>query len=484
MKNRPVVIGIGSIQQKGSFDELDEALVLMEKAVQAAITDTTNPDIAKYIKEIQIPKGFWRYRDPGKWIAVRNGITSAETSITKVGVLQQNLINSACNRIVGNEIQASLIIGGEARYKKIKAIKQNRKYIETELSENPDHYVKPKDGLHIKEEENELGLMAVGYYAILESAYRASLNLSISKHQEQISKMYEEFSEIAASNVDGWLSESLTYKEIATPSTKNPSQSTPYNKYHCTSWNVNQASAMVICSEELADTLNIPKEKRIYPLASSETNHMIAAIQRPNLIKPEGLKLAAKFILDICKKNKIKPNTYELYSCFPIAVQMFADALGLNKEEVKTVTGGMSFAGGPLNHYVIQSTVKMLNEIRKDNSKIGLVTGVSGMMTKQSFALWAKKPLIDFISKDVTSDAESFEKPVELSKLEDGSGTVLGYTTLVDEADKKLKAVIYIEDTQNKRKVLISRDDSIITNMGEDEWVGKKIKFKGKYLVS
>ena len=84
MKNRPVVIGIGSIQQKGSFDELDEALVLMEKAVQAAITDTTNPNIAKYIKEIQIPKGFWRYRDPGKWIAVRNGITSAETSITTV----------------------------------------------------------------------------------------------------------------------------------------------------------------------------------------------------------------------------------------------------------------------------------------------------------------------------------------------------------------------------------------------------------------
>jgi acetyl-CoA C-acetyltransferase len=38
----PVVIGIGSIQQKGSFDELDEALVLMEKATKAAIVDSTN----------------------------------------------------------------------------------------------------------------------------------------------------------------------------------------------------------------------------------------------------------------------------------------------------------------------------------------------------------------------------------------------------------------------------------------------------------
>ena len=33
MKNRPVAIGIGSIQQKETFDNLDEALVLMDKAV-------------------------------------------------------------------------------------------------------------------------------------------------------------------------------------------------------------------------------------------------------------------------------------------------------------------------------------------------------------------------------------------------------------------------------------------------------------------
>ena len=27
MKNRPVLIGVGSLQQKGSFDELDEAII-------------------------------------------------------------------------------------------------------------------------------------------------------------------------------------------------------------------------------------------------------------------------------------------------------------------------------------------------------------------------------------------------------------------------------------------------------------------------
>ena len=484
MKNRPVVIGIGSIQQKGSFDNLDEALILMEKSTKAAIADTTNSQIKDYIDEIQVPKGYWKYRDPGRWIAQRNGITSAKTSVTKIGVLQQNLITSACNRIANGEIKASLIVGGESRYKKIRSLIESKEYIETELNKNPDNYVKAKDVLHIKEEEEELGLMAVGYYAILESAYRASLGLSINKHKERIGKLYSEFSKIAALNPDGWISEAIDWNDIAEVSKKNPYQAVPYNKYHCTSWNVNQASAMIICSEEVADKLKIPLTKRVYPLAASETNHMIAVIQRPNIIKPLGLELAAKFILNLCNEHNIKPNLYELYSCFPIAVQMFSDVLGLEDKEVKTVTGGMSFAGGPLNSYMIQSTIKMISEIRNDFKKIGLVTGVSGMMTKQAFALWAKEPLLNFVSKDVTEEAKAIENPILLSDSEEGNGKILGYTILNDKKDNELKAVMYIEDTQGRRKVLISKDNQIIQSMGETEWVGKNILFKGKYLVS
>ena len=48
MKNRPVVIGIGCIQQKGNFDDLDEALILMDKAFKKAVDDTTNKKIINY----------------------------------------------------------------------------------------------------------------------------------------------------------------------------------------------------------------------------------------------------------------------------------------------------------------------------------------------------------------------------------------------------------------------------------------------------
>ena len=240
---------------------------------------------------------------------------------------------------------------------------------------------------------------------------------------------------------------------------------------------------MILCDEEIADELNIPQSKRIYPLASSETNHMIAAIQRPNPIKPIGLRLAAEYILNICQKNNIKPNTYELYSCFPVAVQMFAEALHLKDNKNLTVTGGMSFAGGPLNNYMIHSTVKMLEDIRSTPSKIGLITGVSGMMTKQSFALWAKDPLINFSSKDVTSEAASIDKPKDISNLNEGKGLIIGYTVLPKNFKEEEKAVMYIEDINGDRKVLISYDKDTLKKMGEEEWVGKTINFKGDSLV-
>ena len=180
MKNRPVVIGIGCIQQKGNFDDLDEALILMDKAFKKAVDDTTNKKIINYIDEIQIPKGFWKYRDPARWIANKNGIKSIETSVTKIGILQQSLINSVCNKINIGEISAGVILGGESRYKMLKASKENKKYEETELTINPDRYIKAPSDLNLDVEKKELSEMAVGYYAILESAFRAKTKKTLS----------------------------------------------------------------------------------------------------------------------------------------------------------------------------------------------------------------------------------------------------------------------------------------------------------------
>jgi acetyl-CoA C-acetyltransferase len=90
---------------------------------------------------------------------------------------------------------------------------------------------------------------------------------------------YERFSQIASKNPHAWNQKIFTAEEIKTPSNKNQRIAYPYNKLHNTSWNVNQASALILTSDEIADKLKIPFDKRVYPLVSSETNHMIGVIK-------------------------------------------------------------------------------------------------------------------------------------------------------------------------------------------------------------
>ena len=478
MKHRSVVIGVSAIQQKGKFENLDEALLLMDHAVKGALSDSGNKLVKDYIDEIRIPKGFWRYRDPGKWIAKNNDFKKIPTThVAKIGVLQQNLINEACLKIENGEINAAIILGGEARYKQLRSIIEKKEYSETKLDENPDFYIKAKEDLYGDEELKELGAMAVGYYASMETAIRKNDDETIEEHQNNIASMYEEFSKVASNNEDAWLDHPYSREEILVISKKNKMLAYPYNKLHCTSWNVNQSAALIICSEELANKLEIDNNKRVYPISSSENNHMIAIQQRPKLYESLGMIYAAKSINKMMKKLDIRLDAYDLYSCFPAAVKMFSKSLELGSEIPKTITGSMPYAGGPLNSFVIHSTVKMIQKIRALEVRHGLVTGVSGMMTKQSFCVWGKEYQKQFIFDDVTERAKLDENPVELSNIAEGEGEIIGYT-IIQGSDNAPKAVLYLDDEKKHRKVVSSLDKNFINLLVEEEWVGKKVKFK------
>ena len=483
MKHRSVVIGVSAIQQKGNFENLDEALLLMDHALKAALSDSGNRLVKDYIDEIRIPKGYWRYRDPGKWIAKNNNFKSIPiTYVTKIGVLQQNLINEACLKIENGEINASIILGGEARHKQIRSIIDKKEYSETKLDENPDFYVKAKEDLYGDEELAELGVMAVGYYAAMETAIRKNDGETIDDHQNNIASMYEEFSKIASNNKDGWIDNPYSKDEILDNNKKNKMLAYPYNKLHCSSWNVNQSAALIICSEEIANKLEIDQNKRVYPITSSENNHMIAMQQRPKLFDSLGMKYAANSISKVIERLEITLDAYDLYSCFPAAVKMFSKSLGLDNKISKTITGSMAYAGGPLNSFVLHSTVKMIQKIRTSELNHGLVTGVSGMMTKQSFCIWGKEYQEQFIFNDVTDQAKLNEIPIELSSITEGEGEIIGYT-IIEEGESALKAVLYINDEKKDRKVVSSHNKIFINLLMEEEWVGKRVKFKDGQVV-
>ena len=64
--------------------------------------------------------------------------------------------------------------------------------------------------------------MAVGYYAILESAFRAASNNEINEHNDFLANIYAHYSKIAFKNDDGWIEQPLKKSEIRNISKKNP----------------------------------------------------------------------------------------------------------------------------------------------------------------------------------------------------------------------------------------------------------------------
>jgi hypothetical protein len=122
-------------------------------------------------------------------------------------------------------------------------------------------------------------------------------------------------------------------------------------------------------------------------------------------------------------------------------------------------------------------------KIRKNTNEIGLITGVSGMMTKQALAIWGKEPVMDFESMDVTAEAEKLEIPVPMSDLKQGNARIIGCTTLYEKINP-IKAIFYAEDTQGHRLVLTSTDNELITKVEKEECVGKKINFLNKEVSS
>ena len=97
----------------------------------------------------------------------------------------------------------------------------------------------------------------------------------------------------------------------------------------------------------------------------------------------------------------------EVYSCFPAAVRVQQRELGLDPAGTPTLSGGMAFAGGPFNHFVLQSLCLLGRRFRDEPHERGLLTTVSGLLSKPGLAVWSATPPEHggFLLADLASEA-------------------------------------------------------------------------------
>jgi acetyl-CoA C-acetyltransferase len=473
----PVLVGIGvATQREDDPARAMDPLALMLKAARLAGDDAGAPGLLPALDRILVPKGRWQYGDPGRRIAAAVGATRAGTVVSTVGVLQQTLIGIACAAIAEGEVDVAMVVGGDAGFRILRAQITGQTLPEPEDADGtPDLLLSPKEELR-HPAELRVGLrMPVGLYAIMESAFRARHGWSVDAHRDRIAAIYSRFSEIAADNPAAWTRKAKPPAAIKSASDRNAMQAFPYTKLMCSSWNVDQSAALLFCSAKTAAALGVDRNRWVFPWASTESNHMVPVCARAELGKCPGAGIAGRAALEPFGLAAADLDLIDLYSCFPLAVEAYAAELSLGLGRDLTVTGGMSFAGGPYNNYVLQSTARMGQKLRAAGKGIGLVSSVSGTLTKQGFGLWSTTAAPGpFRFTDVTEAvARSVSvKPVVMDYV--GSGLIAGYSVVHDKAGPP-RSIVVVDLDGGRRTVAASMDPAVAARMQAEEMCGAQI---------
>lgn len=463
--NTPVLVGIGTAMQKHDDPSQSlEASQLMVLAAQRAGEDCGQAALLRQCDSILVPKGTWTYSDPARLIAGEIGASGAKTVLANIGVLQQTIITRACQSILNGEQQIALVCGGEAKYRAMRASRLGIEATDTEQNDiEPDEFLTISDDI-ISPVEMQRGMaMPVTPYAMMESAMRYANGDSIEKNRRDLGELYARFSEIASNNPDAWIRDGFTAEEIAFESERNRMLAFPYTKRMNTQWNVNQSAALLFCSLSKAEELGLDRAKFIYPLAATESDHMTLVSERAELHRCYGAGIAGKRVAQLAGVDLDDIELLDLYSCFPAAVKAYAHELGIKDNRPLVVGGSMAFAGGPLNNFVLQSTATMGRLLRKEPSKTGLVSAVSGMLTKQGFCVWASAPNKNGFQFDDVSNATAravLTTPLNAEYI--GQARVAGYT--VNSIPGFPDSLIAVCDTVGGERAIATSDNAALIN--------------------
>ena len=135
----------------------------------------------------------------------------------------------------------------------------------------------------------------------------------------------------------------------------------------------------------------------------------------------------------------------------------------------------MPFAGGPYNNYVLQATCRMAELLRQGRGRYGLVSSVSGVLTKQGFGLWSTQPgPKGFVLHDVSESVARRVGTKPIVNPSGGEGVVAGYTVLYERSQPPRGVVA--ADVEGARAVVQTQDAALVAQMEAVEFCGARIR--------
>lgn len=170
----------------------------------------------------------------------------------------------------------------------------------------------------------------------------------------------------------------------------------------------------------------------------------------------------------------------DFYSCFPSAVQIACDALGIKIDDPRD----LSITGGPGNNYPMHSIATAMDLLRNKPGSFGLTTGLGQHITKHSVGIYSNEPLNKpWQRKDPAiyqSKVDVIPKPA-FTESPKGKAEVETYTVLFDHQNNPRLGIIvgHLED-QTRFLANTPRDQDIFQSMINNETIGSMGKVSTK----
>ncbi len=402
----PVLVGIGQYSERigdPSYEALTP-VAIAERAAREALADAGVPadrlDVLACTRQFDesvpgFPTALGGPDNFPRAVARRLGAEPARCIYPVAGGQSpQQLVTELCGAVAGGSAEVVLVVAAEAISTVLDLSKRPDRPDLTEITgvEDEDRGVGLAGILASTQVAHQL-TDAPTQYAVFENARRARLGLSRAEQAVDLGRWFAPFTGVAAANPHAAVRTVATGEELTRLTASNRLIVDPYPKAVVAREKVNQSAAVLITSEETAAELGIPREQWVYLRGHSDLRDR-ELTRRQDLSRSVPAVTAVRASLELAGIGLDEVTAIDLYSCFPIAVSIVAEELGLEPEDPRglTVTGGLPFFGGPGNGYSLHPIVEIIDRCRRDPEAWGLVGANGGMLSKYSVGLYSAKP--------------------------------------------------------------------------------------------
>jgi acetyl-CoA C-acetyltransferase len=476
----PVIVGAAQVLQRAE-DPLRarEPLQLMEDALRAAAEDAGAPQLLAAADSIAVCQGLSDYANPSAWLAARLGARAESVLGLISGTTSQQFVADAARAIAAGRRDIVLIAGGEAEHS---ARRARRAGVQPKRTRAEGPPVDRTIGVQMSAAEwrgrpdGDAGLTSpASCFAVFETAMRHRYGLGVAEHRARVSELWARNARVAAENPFAWIRRPPSAEEIAAPSPNNPWVAAPYTKLLVANMVVDQAAGLIVTSAERARRLGIPEARWVFPHASVEAVVVRQISERETLAAEPPLALVAQRACELAALDPQDAAWLDFYSCFPAPVQLTAEALGIPLERALTVTGGLTYGGGPLNSYVLHAIATVVAKLRGRGGERALVTAVGGNFSKHAAGVYgAAPPERGFAFADLADEVRAMPQRAYDAGFT-GEAEIEGYSVLAEQG-RLARAAVACRTPNGARSWARASDAALAERFAHEELVGARVR--------